>query len=108
MSQQKDSEKTAISDALRELGTLTFDMQGRLSLDDYMRLRALKRQADAEYQALSASESTRSRLVKALEGCDKAFAAWQVGQIPGRPEDILALITDVRAALSAAHKGEDK
>lgn len=41
-------------------------------------------------------------LVEALEKCDKAFAAWQVGQIPGRPEDILALITEVRAALAAA------
>lgn len=38
--------------------------------------------------------------VKALENCDKAFASWQVGQIPGRPEDILTLINEERAALA--------
>ncbi len=35
----------------------------------------------------------------ALKDCDLAFANWQVGQIPGRPEDILALITKVRNAI---------
>ena len=43
-------------------------------------------------------------LVKALEHCDKAFVSWQLGQIPGRPEDILALIVEVRAALELARK----
>ncbi len=37
--------------------------------------------------------------------CDCAFASWQIGQIPGRPEDILALITDLRAAVSKAIGG---
>src|SRR5687767_874438 len=41
-------------------------------------------------------------LLEALQECDHAFAAWQVGQIPGRPEDILALITLVRAAIAEA------
>src|SRR5262245_31778562 len=40
------------------------------------------------------------KLREALEACDRAFVAWQVGQIPGRPEDILALISQVRAALN--------
>ena len=44
----------------------------------------------------------REALITALQDCDHAFAAWQVGQIPGRPEDILALITRVRAALQKA------
>jgi len=44
-------------------------------------------------------------LLEALKLCDSAFICWQVGQIPGRPEDILALITKVRAAI-ALEKGE--
>lgn len=36
----------------------------------------------------------------ALEDCDLAFTNWQIGQIPGRPEDILSLIAKVRAALA--------
>lgn len=42
----------------------------------------------------------RDRLKAALVKCDLAFVNWQIGQIPGRPEDILALITEVRAALT--------
>jgi hypothetical protein len=38
----------------------------------------------------------------ALAKCNDAFAAWQFGQIPGRPEDILALIMQVRTAIEAA------
>lgn len=38
----------------------------------------------------------------ALRLCDEAFASWQVGQIPGRPDDILALTSRVRAALEQA------
>lgn len=41
-------------------------------------------------------------MLAALNKCDSAFVAWQVGQIPGRPEDILALITEVRAAIAKA------
>lgn len=41
-------------------------------------------------------------LLGALEDCDNAFAAWQVGQIPGRPEDILRLIMKVRSAIAKA------
>lgn len=44
------------------------------------------------------------RLREALRACDKAFVSWQVGQIPGRPEDILALIAKARAALSATER----
>lgn len=43
-----------------------------------------------------------SDLLAALEACDKAFVAWQLGQIPGRPEDILALIAQTRAAIAKA------
>lgn len=35
----------------------------------------------------------------ALDACDSAFVSWQVGQIPGRPSDILALIHRVRTVL---------
>lgn len=45
--------------------------------------------------------------VAALEECDAAFAAWQVGQIPGRPEDILRLIALVRSALAQATEVPD-
>jgi len=38
--------------------------------------------------------------VNALEECDKAFADWQAGQIPGRPEDIYALIGVVRGVIA--------
>lgn len=44
-------------------------------------------------------------LLAALEACDEAFVSWQVGQIPGRPEDILALINQVRVALARAMEG---
>ncbi len=44
-------------------------------------------------------------LVEALEGCRKAFTNWQIGQIPGRPEDILALIVKVDKALDTAIEG---
>ena len=43
---------------------------------------------------------------EALNKCDIAFTNWQVGQIPGRPEDILALIVQVRAALALADAAE--
>lgn len=39
----------------------------------------------------------------ALRACSEAFAGLQVGQVPGRPDDILALTARVRAALE---KGE--
>ncbi len=41
-------------------------------------------------------------MLEALEACDTAFVSWQVGQIPGRPEDILSLITKVRNAIKKA------
>jgi hypothetical protein len=44
-------------------------------------------------------------MMAALKDCDNAFAAWQIGQIPGRPEDILALITKVRSAIANAEGG---
>lgn len=46
----------------------------------------------------------RDALKEALNNCDKAFVSWQVGQIPGRPEDILAMITNVREALAATEE----
>lgn len=42
------------------------------------------------------------RMKLALMECDVAFCHWQLGQIPGRPEDILALINVVRQAIAAA------
>lgn len=47
-------------------------------------------------------EALIGELLAALTKCDTAFASWQVGQIPGRPEDILALIVEVRAAIAKA------
>jgi len=44
-------------------------------------------------------------MLEALEDCDRAFALWQIGQIPGRPEDILALIAKTRKAIQKA-RGE--
>ena len=44
----------------------------------------------------------RDELLAALKDCDNAFAAWQCGQIPGRPDDIYALIVAVRAAIAKA------
>lgn len=41
-------------------------------------------------------------LLEALNDCDHAFAAWQMGVVPGRPKDILALIAKVRAAIAKA------
>lgn len=40
-----------------------------------------------------------------LEECDSAFVNWQLGQIPGRPEDILVLISKVRKVLKKAKEG---
>ena len=48
--------------------------------------------------------NAHAALVNVLTECDRAFANWQVGQIPGRPEDILALIVQVRAALALAER----
>ena len=41
-----------------------------------------------------------AELVDGLDDCRRAFGCWQVGQIPGRPEDILALIAKVDALLA--------
>lgn len=46
--------------------------------------------------------NSHDALVAALQKCSAAFASWQMGQIPGRPEDILALTSEVRAALTQA------
>lgn len=43
--------------------------------------------------------NTKTQVIEALEACDSAFAAWQIGQIPGRPDDILALKQRVLTAL---------
>ncbi len=48
----------------------------------------------------------RDELVEALNECDKAFACWQIGQIPGRPEDILKLINKVRQAIARCKEGK--
>lgn len=53
-----------------------------------------------EIAALIEHETGTVRLIAALEACDRAFVNWQIGQIPGRPEDILALINQVRSALA--------
>jgi hypothetical protein len=53
----------------------------------------------AEDEAIRANAESQV-MVDVLKRCDHAFASWQCGQIPGRPEDILALIVDVRAALT--------
>lgn len=47
-------------------------------------------------------QDANKALSGALEDCDNAFAAWQLGQIPGRPEDILGLINKVRRAIACA------
>ncbi len=44
-------------------------------------------------------------LYEALTECDLAFVSWQLGQIPGRPDDILRLITKARTALAEADGG---
>lgn len=49
-----------------------------------------------------AAPGNASEMRRALEACDKAFVSWQVGQIPGRPEDILDLIVQVRSAIASA------
>jgi hypothetical protein len=41
-------------------------------------------------------------LLEALRRCNDAFAGWQIGAVPGRPEDILALIGETRAAIAKA------
>src|SRR5262245_4827713 len=46
----------------------------------------------------------RDELLDALKACDEAFASWQIGQIPGRPEDILALIVRVRSAIALSSR----
>src|SRR3990167_6080839 len=48
------------------------------------------------------SQETARELLEACRKCNNVFASWQLGQIPGRPEDILALITEVRSAIAAA------
>lgn len=53
-------------------------------------------------EANAALVAAAPELLEALTKCDRAFAAWQVGQIPGRPEEILALIVEVRAAIAKA------
>ncbi len=45
-------------------------------------------------------------LLAACEACSDVFASWQVGQVPGRPADILALIVKVRAAVAKAREGK--
>lgn len=47
-------------------------------------------------------------LLAALKSCDDAFAGWQIGVVPGRPEDILALIGKVRSALARAGASGDE
>lgn len=64
---------------------------------------------DGMWLAYGSNQEANARLIAAapellaaLERCDLAFADWQVGVVPGRPEDILALIAQVRAALAKA------
>jgi len=38
-------------------------------------------------------------MYEVLKRCDHAFACWQLGVVPGRPEDILALTSSVREVL---------
>jgi hypothetical protein len=56
--------------------------------------------------AYEAGASLQGELLAALKGADSAFTSWQCGQIPGRPEDILALITAIRDAISRAEGRE--
>jgi hypothetical protein len=44
-------------------------------------------------------------LLDALDACNDAFCFWQIGVVPKRPEDILALIGKVRSAIAKA-RGE--
>ena len=44
--------------------------------------------------------TTQDKVREALEKCHSAFASWQIGQVPGRPDDILKLKQDVLEALS--------
>lgn len=55
--------------------------------------------------AIAHALNSQGKLQEALEACDRAFVSWQVGQIPGRPEDILALINQVRSAIQGAKRG---
>lgn len=74
------------------------------ALDAAARYLERAEKAESERDRLAASErylhARNWELINALDACNKAFAAWQCGQIPGRPEDILILITKVRKALS--------
>src|SRR6185369_15263251 len=60
------------------------------------------RERDQLKAELAQARAHNAALFEALKLCDSAFICWQVGQIPGRPEDILALITKVRAAIALA------
>ena len=52
------------------------------------------------------SDQQRDELLGALKACDDAFVSWQVGNVPGRPEDILRLIVKVRTAIANAEGGK--
>lgn len=43
-------------------------------------------------------------LLAALKACDNAFANWQIGAVAGRPEDIFALVVQVRDAVAKAQR----
>ena len=59
-------------------------------------------EAEATRQCCEEMAEQCDVLLAALRQCDNAFVSWQIGQIPGRPEDILALIATVRAAIARA------
>lgn len=66
-----------------------------LYIENEMERKANRRAAEVVPDLIAELKAAR----EALDDCDRAFASWQVGQIPGRPEDILALIQKVRALL---------
>lgn len=85
-----------------------FDPETHSVYDDAMVI-ADDGSSDGEYERTIEPDSPHARLIaaapellEALNDCDHAFAAWQMGVVPGRPEDILALIAKVRAAIAKA------
>lgn len=61
---------------------------------------------EGELEANARLIAAAPELLATMKSCDEAFADWQVGQIPGRPDDILALVTRLRAAIAKA-EGRD-
>ena len=71
------------------IASLGFPHEGKREANGALIVRAVNSHAD---------------MLAALNNCDRAFVSWQLGHIPGRPEDILVLIGQVRAAIAKAEE----